>query len=130
MTVLSLHLLASVPFVVSGLQPDDKSVVSLSSYEFLATMEITSNGEYLFEDVPAGTHSLKIEAAGYNLPQAQTVIVAEDGSVKPAVAIELAVTKMSENPNEWIHSWSQDGSVSGYVTTTYINTPPEIEFFG
>ncbi len=130
MTILSLHLLASVPFVVSGLQPDDKSVVSLSSYEFLATMEITSNGKYLFEDVPAGTHSLKIEAAGYNLPQAQTVIVAEDGSVKPAVAIELAVTKMSENPNEWIHSWSQDGSVSGYVTTTYVNTPLEIEFLG
>ena len=126
----ALHLFASVPFVVSGLQSNDKAVVSLSSYEFLTTMEITSNGEYRFEDIPTGTHSLKIEVAGYNLPQAQTVIVAEDGSVKPAVAIELAVTKMSENPNEWVHSWSQDGSVSGYVTTTYVNTPPEIKFLG
>lgn len=126
----ALHLFASVPFVVSGLQSNDKAVVSLSSYEFLTTMEITSNGEYRFEDIPTGTHSLKIEVAGYNLPQAQTIIVAEDGSVKPAVAIELAVTKMSENPNEWVHSWSQDGSVSGYVTTSYVNTPPEIEFLG
>lgn len=130
MVCVSMHLIASVPFIVSGLQSGDKSVVSLSSYEFLTTMEITSDGEYSFEDVPAGTHSLKIEASGYNLPQAQTVIVAEDGSVKPAVTIELTVTKMSENPNEWVHSWQQDGSVSGYVTTTYVNTPPEILFLG
>lgn len=126
----SIKMVAAVPFVVSGLQSGDKAVVSLSSYQYLSTLEIDANGDYSFDIVPAGKHSLKIEATGYNLPQAQTVIVAEDGSVKPAVAIELAVTKMSENPNEWVHSWSQDGSVSGYVTTTYINTPPEIEFLG
>lgn len=126
----SIKMVAAVPFVVSGLQSGDKAVVSLSSYQYLSTLEIDANGDYSFDIVPAGKHSLKIEATGYNIPQAQTIIVAEDGSVQPAVTFELTVTKMSGNPNEWIHTWSQDGSVSGNVTTTYINTPPEIEFLG
>ena len=46
----SLHLIASVPFVVSGLQTGDKAVVSISSNEYLSTLEITSNGEYYFEN--------------------------------------------------------------------------------
>ena len=130
MICLSLHLIASVPFIVSGLQSGDKATVSLSSYQFLATLEVTSDGSFSFENVPAGTHSLKIETSGYNLPQAKTVIVETDGTVKPAKTIELSITKMSKNTAEWIHSWSQDGSVSGYVTTTYINNPPEILFLG
>ena len=130
MICLSLHLIASVPFIVSGLQSGDKATVSLSSYQFLATLEVISDGSFSFENVPAGTHSLKIETSGYNLPQAKTVIVETDGTVKPAKTIELSITKMSKNPAEWIHSWSQDGSVSGYVTTTYINNPPEILFLG
>ena len=126
----SLHLIASVPFVVSGLQTGDKAVVSISSNEYLSTLEITSNGEYYFEDVPSGTHSLKLEASGYNLPMAKTIVILDDGSVQPAVAIELAVTKMSDNADEWTHTWKQDGSVSGYVTTSYVNNPPEITFLG
>ena len=92
----SLHLIASVPFVVSGLQTGDKAVVSISSNEYLSTLEITSNGEYYFEDVPSGTHSLKLEASGYNLPMAKTIVILDDGSVQPAVAIELAVTDLAE----------------------------------
>ena len=127
---ISLQMIASVPFIVSGLQPGDKAIVSLSSYKFLSTLEIDANGEYRFDGVPAGTHSLKIETTGYNLPDAKNIIVSSDGSVQPVVALELVVTKMNTNPNEWNHSWKQDGSVSGYVTTSYVNTQPEITFLG
>lgn len=119
-----------VSFTVVGLQSGDKSFVSLGGDTYLATQTITADGDYSFADVPAGTHSIKIEVAGYNLPQAQMLMVKEDGSVLPSSPLQLVVTKMVDNPNEWRHSWSEDESTSGYVTTAHIATPPEIEFLG
>ena len=120
---------ADVSFSVKGLNVGDKAMVSLASDTYLATQKV-ANGDYSFADVPAGKHFLKIEISGYNLPEAQAVVVNEDGSVEPVVGIKLVVTPMSRNENEWIHSWREDGSVAGYVTTAHINTPPEIDFLG
>lgn len=132
MCVISLSTLqaADVSFKVDGLLQGDKAIVSLSSDVFLKTQEVAANGSYSFTEVPAGKHYLKIEIAGYNLPNSQMVVVKDDGTVEPVVAIELVVTPMSNNENEWSHSWKEDGSVSGQVTTAHINTPPEVEFLG
>jgi len=121
---------ATLNYQVSGLQAGDKSVVSLGSDAYLVTQTIITDGDYSFENIPAGEHFIKVEASGYNLPGAQTVIVNANGSIEPVVGIRLAITKMQENSNEWTHSWSEDVSNSGYVTTAYINNPPTIEFLG
>jgi len=128
----SSQLLATgnVDYNVSSLQSGDKATVSLGSGSYLETHNISTNGNYSFAGVPAGTYFIKVEVAGYNLPAAQTVIVKDDGSVDPFVGIKIAVTKMLEDPNLWVHSWSEDVSNSGYTTTTYINNPPTIEFLG
>lgn len=121
---------ARVEFKVTGVQSGDQTVVSIGSDAYLATKTVTTDGSYAFEDVPSGKMFLKIEASGYNLPQALTVIVNGDGSVTPEVPQTLAITKMSDDPNTWIHSWQEDGSLSGYTTTAYINKRPEVEFLG
>ncbi len=118
-----------VNFNISGLENDDKAVVSISSNEYLATIT-ASNGNGSFSDVPTGRHALKIEANGYNIPESKVIIVDEQGNVSPTITIELTVTKMSINENEWTHTWSSDSSISGYTTTAYINNPPQIDFLG
>ena len=127
---LGISWAVKVDFKVIGVQMGDKATVSIGSDAYLATMEVAADGSYAFDDVPSGKMFLKIEASGYNLPQALTVIVTEDGSVKPEVPQTLAITKMNADPNTWTHSWQEDGSLSGYTTTAYINKRPEVEFLG
>lgn len=119
-----------VEFSVSGLESGDRAVVSLGSDSYLATQVVEAAGSYSFADVPAGRHFVKVEASGYNLPQAQAVVVSADGSVAPAVPLRLVVTKMEADSTLWTHSWQEDGSLSGYVTTAHINEPPQIDFLG
>jgi hypothetical protein len=78
-----LFALGTVNFSVSGLQSGDKSIVSIGSDSYLDTKTITVNGSYSFDSISAGKYFIKIEATGYNLPNAQTVIVHEDGSIDP-----------------------------------------------
>lgn len=119
-----------VEFSVSGLESGDRAVVSLGSDSYLATQVVEADGSYSFADVPAGRHFVKVEASGYNLPQALAVVVSADGSVAPAVPLRLVVTKMEADSTLWTHSWQEDGSLSGYVTTAHINEPPQIDFLG
>lgn len=131
--LLSIRLAVAageVSFSVSGLKTSDKSIVSLGSDSYLDTQTLAADGSYSFAQVPAGKYFIKIEASGYHLPQAQVVIVKEDGSVQPSAPVQFVLTKMADNPDEWMHSWTEDASTSGYVTTAHINTPPEIEFLG
>lgn len=127
---LCVILAAKVDFKVTGIQSGDQAIVSIGSDAYLATMDVTEDGSYAFDNVPSGKMFLKIEASGYNLPQALTIIVNEDGSVIPDVPQTLAITKMAEDPNTWTHSWQEDGSLSGYTTTANINKQPEIDFLG
>ena len=127
---LSTVQAAKVDYKITGVQSGDTAVVSIGSDAYLATMEVSADGTYSFNDVPAGRMFLKIEASGYNLPKALIVIVNEDGSVEPVVPQTLAVTKMDSIPSIWNHSWQEDASVSGYTTTTHINKRPEVEFLG
>lgn len=120
---------ADVSFTLSGLETDDHVSVTLSSTAYLATMDVTADGDYTFNSVPAGTHYLKVEAVGYNVPDSKAVKVNEDGTIDPATGISLVVTKMTDE-NSWAHSWHEDGSVSGYTTTSYINKPAEIVYLG
>lgn len=120
----------NVSFKLSGLSDGDQAVVSLGSKEYLETLTLTANGGYSFKDVPSGQHSIKVEASGYNLPKAHIVYVNANGTVEPSVDINIAITKMSDNPDEWTHIWEQDGSVSGYTTTAYVNQRPVVEFIG
>lgn len=127
---VSISAANDVTFNIQGVEENDTVYAYISSNTYLKRMVITSDGQYTFSDIPAGCHSLKLEANGYNLPQAKSIVVNADGSVNPSVAINLAVTKASENPNQWSHHWEDDGSISGYVTTAHINQPTVIEYLG
>jgi hypothetical protein len=121
---------ANVPFTLSGLQIGDKVSVTISSNEYLNTMSITADGSYAFENIPTGTHAIKVEAIGYNLPDSKVVNVKEDGTIEPFTGIKLVITKMDEDDSKWTHSWHEDGSISGYTTTAYVNKPAVIEYLG
>ena len=127
---LGMAWAAKVDFKVTGVQSGDVATVSIGSDVYLATKEVSADGSYSFDEVPTGKMFLKIEASGYNLPKALTIIVNEDGSIEPMVPQTLAITKMDDDPNTWTHSWQEDGSLSGYTTTANINKRPELEFLG
>lgn len=121
---------ADVTVKFSGLQDGDKATLTIASNTYLASLPATANGTYVFENVPQGKHSVKAEATGYNVIEALTVIVNQDGSVTPSEPLKVPVTKMSENPSKWEFEWKEDGSPSGYTTTAHVNKPAEIEFLG
>ncbi len=121
---------ADVTVKFSGLQDGDKATLTIASDTYLASLPVTSDGTYVFENVPQGKHSVKAEATGYNVIEALTVIVNPDGSVAPSEPLKVPVTKMSEDPSKWVFEWKEDGSVSGYTTTAHVNKPAEIEFLG
>jgi hypothetical protein len=127
---LSAQSVGTLNYTVQGLQSGDRSVVSFGAEGYLKTQAITEDGSYDFTNIPAGEYFIKIEANGYNLPPAQTVIVHGDGTIDPVVGIRLVITKMESDSTVWTHSWSEDVSNSGYTTTAYINHPPTIEFLG
>ncbi|MDE6631839.1 MAG: hypothetical protein K2K23_02455, partial [Muribaculaceae bacterium] len=121
---------ATVKTELSGLEPGDSAVITISSETILVSKQVKSNGSVDFADIIPGLHSVKVEAIGYNLPKTLQVRVNEDGSIEPAVGIKLVVTKMDDEPDNWHHVWESDGSVGGYTQTSHINTRPEVEFLG
>ena len=127
--VLMVRANADVPFSIQGIKNGDKVTVTISSSSYLETMNVTANGDYSFSAVPTGRHYVKVEASGYNVQDAKMVNVKEDGAVEPFVGVQLVVTPI-EDENTWTHSWHEDGSVSGYTTTSYVNTPPVVDFLG
>lgn len=132
LSVLVCHasITGTVHVDVSGIQNGDKVSLSLSSAEYLSSLSVDSDGKYEFKEVPVGLHYVKIEAAGYNLPDSQLVRINNDGSVDPVTGIQLVVTKKDADPNLWTHTWKSDGSIAGYTTETFINKRPEVEFLG
>lgn len=120
----------NVPFTLSGLKNGDEVFVTISSSEYLNTMRITADGSYSFNDIPTGLHAIKVEAVGYNLPDSKLINVKDDGTIEPFMGIALVITKMEDDDSKWIHSWHEDGSVSGYTTTTYVNKPTVVEYLG
>ena len=127
---LIISATGTVTFNVQGIEQNDTVFAYISSDTYLKRQILISNGDVTFSDVPAGSHSIKLEASGYNIPQSKTVIVDEEGNVTPSEKINLAVTKMSADTSIWAHHWESDGSTSGYVTTAHVNTPPAIEILG
>lgn len=125
-----IALAANVIVSFSGLQEGDKAALSIASDTYLASLPVSSNGTYVFENVPQGRHSVKAEATGYNIIEALTVIIGEDGSVMPAEPLKIPITKMSDDPSKWLFEWKEDDSPSGYTTTSNVNKPAEIEFLG
>ena len=121
---------ADVTVKFSGLQDGDKATLTIASDTYLASLPVTSDGTYVFENVPQGKHCVKAEATGYNVIEALTVIVNQDGSVAPSEPLKVPVTKMSEDSSKWEFEWKEDGSPSGYTTTSNVNKPAEIEFLG
>lgn len=120
---------AKVTVKVAGLKSPDSATVTIASYTYLETMNVSSDGDYSFTDVPEGIHSVKIEANGYTSSPSQSVIIS-DGNASMAEPIKLNVTKQSENADEWSFSWQEDGSPAGYTQTSHVNKPAEIEFLG
>lgn len=120
---------ARIQVIVTGLESSDSASISIASYTCLETKNVFSNGEYIFADIPDGTHSVKIEANGYTSSPSQTVIVT-DGNINPSEPIKMTVTKQSDNSDEWSFSWQEDGSPAGYTQTSHVNKPVEIEFLG
>lgn len=127
--VLMVQANADVPFCIQGIKNGDKVTVTISSNSYLETMNVTADGNYSFSAVPTGRHYVKVEATGYNVQDAKMVNVKDDGVVEPFVGIQLVVNPIGDE-NTWTHSWHEDGSVSGYTTTSYVNTPPVVEFLG
>lgn len=120
---------ADVPFSIQGIKSGDKVTVTLSSNSCLETIVVAADGEYSFSAIPTGVHYMKVEAIGYQVQDAMMVNVNEDGTIEPFMGIQLVVTPVA-GENMWTHTWHEDGSVSGYTTTSYVNTPPEIEVLG
>lgn len=123
-------LAANVTVKFSGLQDGDKASLTIASDTYLASLPVTANGTYVFENVPQGKHRVKAETTGYNVIEALTVIVDENGSVTPTEPLIIPITKMSDDPSRWSFEWKEDGSPSGYTTTSNVNKPAEIEFLG
>jgi len=102
--LLSVNLFSqntgTLNYSVAGLEQGDKSIVSFGSDAHLETRTITADGDYTFTNIPEGKYFIKIEAIGYNIPQALNVTVNEDGSVHPYVGIKLVITKMEEDSTE------------------------------
>lgn len=121
---------ADVRVELSGLSEGDKANVCIASNTFLASIPVTSNGSYVFKDVTPGKHGVKVEAQGYNVMEALTVIVDENGNINPSVPLKLVISKMDEDSSVWNFEWKEDESLSGYVTSSHINAPAEIEFLG
>lgn len=121
---------ADVTVEFSGLQSGDKAVLSVSSNQFLSTMEVDKNGKYTFKDVPPGLHGVKVEAPGYNIPESLLVEVDNNGIIYPPKTLMIPITKMNEDPTNWNFEWKADVSGSGYTTTSNVNQPAEIEFLG
>lgn len=121
---------ANITVKFSGLQDGDKASLTIASASYLTSLPVTADGTYVFEDVPQGTHSVKAEATGYNVIEALTVIVGNDGSISPSEPLKIPITKMSDDPSRWVFEWKEDGSPSGYTTTANVNKPAEIEFLG
>ena len=92
---------ADVTVKFSGLQDGDKATLTIASDTYLASLPVTSDGTYVFENVPQGKHCVKAEATGYNVIEALTVIVNQDGSVAPSEPLKVPVTKMSEDSSKW-----------------------------
>ncbi len=120
---------ANVPFTLNGLQSGDVVSVTISSNAYLSTMSISTDGNYSFSNVPTGDHYIKVEATGYNVPDSKLLRVKNDGSIDPMTGITLVITKMTDD-GVWTHSWHEDGSVSGYTTTAYVNKPSTVTFLG
>lgn len=129
-TVIQTVLGASVAIRFSGLQNGDKASLTIASDKYLASLPVSSDGTYVFDNVQPGTHSVKAEAIGYNVIEALTVNVGQDGIVTPSEPLKIAITKMDEDSSKWVFEWKEDGSPSGYTTTTNVNKPAEIEFLG
>lgn len=129
-SVIQLGIAADVSVKLSGLEAGDKASVVIASETYLTSIPVSNDGTYVFKDVPAGTHSVKAEAIGYNVIESQTVIVGNDGSVIPATTLMIPITKTSGDPSVWNFEWRDDGSPSGYTTTTRVNKPAEIDFLG
>lgn len=121
---------ANVTVQISGLEKGDKATLIVASNEYLNTMTVTEEGTFVFNNVPEGRHGVKVEANGYNLPASQVVEVDKNGNVYPPVALKIAVTKMSDDPNNWNFEWHEDQSTSGYVKSSNVNKPAEIEILG
>lgn len=126
---MSTNANVDVTFTLSGLQSGDEVNVTISSNELLRTIQITEDGNYSFKDVPVGKHYIKVEGNGYNLPDSKLVTVNENGSFDPQVGVSLVITKMDEE-GVWKHSWHEDGSTSGYTSTTYVNKPSSVVYLG
>lgn len=120
----------TVKVKLTGVEDGNKVTLTLESNAYLDAIVTTTNGDYQFENVPAGKHAVKVEAPGYNLPPSLSVVVNDDGSVAPKEPLKVAVTRMNDNPDEWHFSWQEDGSTGGHTTTANVNTPPEVEFLG
>lgn len=118
-----------IPFTLSGLQSGDEVNVTISSNELLRTIQITEDGSYSFKDVPVGQHYIKVECSGYNLPDSKLVTVNKNGSFDPQTGVNFVVTKMDKE-GVWKHSWHEDGSTSGYTSTTYVNKPSSVTYLG
>ena len=61
---LAIAQAAKVEYKVTGVQSGDKAVVSIGSDAYLATTEVSADGSYSFDNVPAG--KMLSSASGFN----------------------------------------------------------------
>ena len=100
--------------------------VSLGNDQYLSDL-LTGAGPFRFDDVPPGHYFVKLEIAGYTLPDAKEVSVNSLGNVTGA-ALSFQVSPLPVDTDQYTYSWAQDNSRGGKVEQSNIVAPRIIEF--
>ena len=111
---------------ISGLNASDTVRVSLGNDQYLSDL-LTGAGPFRFDDVPPGHYFVKLEIAGYTLPDAKEVSVDSLGNVTGA-ALSFQVSPLPVDTDQYTYSWAQDNSRGGKVEQSNIVAPRIIEF--
>jgi len=111
---------------ISGLNASDIVRVSLGNDQYLSDL-LTGAGPFRFDDVPPGHYFVKLEIAGYTLPDAKEVSVDSLGNVTGA-ALSFQVSPLPVDTDQYTYSWAQDNSRGGKVEQSNIVAPRIIEF--
>ncbi len=107
---------------VTGIQDNDTITVVMYNNYISYNAQTDADGGYAFNDIACGTYFIKIDTAGYSIPDPQKVVVSEGVNEIP----QLTVSKMSDT--DYYYQWKADETYFGYEESAGIVEPWKVEF--